>query len=155
MARLTDQKIELTEDEKALLDLRLQGLADRLAGNPQVTVTYFQPDVKKAGGAYITVAGQLKKMDDFEGVLILADLTGGSPYNVSVRLKLGGADPVEVIGGASLPILLDAYMSRGMISDPAVLARSSLKAGKAQTICFEASSDVVSEDVDDEIELDE
>ena len=72
MARLTDQKIELTEDEKALLDLRLQGLADRLAGNPQVTVTYFQPDVKKAGGAYITVAGQLKKMDDFEGVLILA-----------------------------------------------------------------------------------
>lgn len=71
-ARLTDQKIELTEDEKALLDLRLQELADRLAGSPQVTVTYFQPDVKKAGGAYITVAGQLKKMDDFEGVLILA-----------------------------------------------------------------------------------
>lgn len=72
MARLTDQKIELTEDEKAFLDLRLQELADRLAGSPQVTVTYFQPDVKKAGGAYITVAGQLKKMDDFEGVLILA-----------------------------------------------------------------------------------
>lgn len=97
----------------------------------------------------------LDALKECEGVLILADLTGGSPYNVSVRLKLGGADPVEVIGGASLPILLDAYMSRGMISDPAVLARSSLKAGKAQTICFEASSDVVSEDVDDEIELDE
>lgn len=70
-ARLTDEKIELTEDEKALLDVRLQKLADKIAGHPQLTATYFQPDKKKAGGAYVTITGQLKRIDDYEGVLIL------------------------------------------------------------------------------------
>lgn len=70
-ARLTDERIELTEDEKALLDAKLQKLADHIAGNPLVTVTFFQPDKKKTGGAYVTTTGQLKKIDDFEGVLIL------------------------------------------------------------------------------------
>ena len=72
-ARLTDEKIELTEDEKALLDTRLQRLADKIAGQPQVSVTYFQPDKRKSGGAYVTVTGQLKKIDDLEGALILTD----------------------------------------------------------------------------------
>ncbi len=71
-ARLTDQRVELTEDEKALLDVRLQKLADEIRSQPLVTLTYFQPDKKKAGGAYITVTGQLKKIDDYEGALVLA-----------------------------------------------------------------------------------
>ena len=70
-ARLTDEKIELTEDEKALLDMRLQELADGISSCPTITLTYFQPDKKKAGGAYVTVTGQLKKIDDYEGTLIL------------------------------------------------------------------------------------
>ena len=70
-ARLTEDRIELTEDEKALLDAKLQKLADQIAGHPLVTVTFFQPDKKKTGGAYVTTTGQLKKIDDFEGVLIL------------------------------------------------------------------------------------
>ena len=70
-ARLTDEKIELTEDEKAILDMRLQKLADEISSQPKVTLTYFRPDKKKAGGAYLTVTGQLKKIDDYEGTLIL------------------------------------------------------------------------------------
>ena len=70
-ARLTDEKIELTEDEKAVLDRKLQVLADRIASQPQVTLTCFRPDKKKAGGAYVSVTGQLRKIDDFEGALLL------------------------------------------------------------------------------------
>ena len=70
-ARLTDDRVELTEDEKALLDGKLQRMADNLASHPLVTVTYFQPDKKKSGGEYVTTTGQLKKIDDYEGVLIL------------------------------------------------------------------------------------
>ena len=69
--RLTEDRIELTEDEKSLLDAKLQGLADRIASHPLVTITYFQPDKKKAGGAYICATGQLKKIDDYENTLVL------------------------------------------------------------------------------------
>lgn len=71
-ARLTDEKPELTEDEKALLDVKLQRLAEELPRQPSVSLTYFRPDKKKAGGAIVSVAGQLKKVDDFGGILILA-----------------------------------------------------------------------------------
>ena len=70
-ARHTDEKIELTEDEKTVLDVKLQRLADDLANQPLVTLTWFQPDKRKAGGAYVTTTGQVKKIDDFEGALIL------------------------------------------------------------------------------------
>lgn len=69
-ARKTDEKIELTEDEKTLLDAKLQKLADSIDSCPLVTVTWFQPDKRKTGGVYATT-GQLKKIDDFEGMLIL------------------------------------------------------------------------------------
>lgn len=70
-ARQTDEKIELTEDEKVLLDAKLQKLADGIDSRPLVTVTWFQPDKRKTGGVYATTTGQLKKIDDFKGVLIL------------------------------------------------------------------------------------
>ena len=70
-ARYTDEKVELTEDEKALLDMELQRLSDDIANRPQVTLTYFRSDKRKAGGAYVTTTGRLKKIDDIEGALIL------------------------------------------------------------------------------------
>lgn len=71
-ARLTNERPELTEEEKAVLDWTLQKLADEIDSQPQVTLTYFQPDQKKAGGTYVTVTGRLKKIDDYKGTLILA-----------------------------------------------------------------------------------
>ena len=50
-ARLTDRRIELTEEEKARLDAALQRLMDSISSRPQVSVTWFQPDKRKAGGA--------------------------------------------------------------------------------------------------------
>ena len=70
-ARLTEDRIELTEDEKTLLDGKLQQLADNISSHPLVTLTYFQPDKKKAGGTYVTTTGQLKKIDEHAGALIL------------------------------------------------------------------------------------
>ena len=70
-ARLTDRRIELTEEEKARLDAALQRLMDSISSRHQVSVTWFQPDKRKAGGAYVTTTGRLKKIDDLEGVLIL------------------------------------------------------------------------------------
>ena len=70
-ARLTEDRVELTEDEKSILDRKLQSLADRISSKPQITVTWFRPDQKKTGGAYVTTTGQLKKLDDYAGALIM------------------------------------------------------------------------------------
>ena len=73
-ARLTEERIELTEEERSVLDGKLQKLVDALTDHPAVTLTYFLPDKRKAGGTYVTASGWLKKIDDLAGVLLL---TGG------------------------------------------------------------------------------
>lgn len=69
-ARLTGEKAELTEEEKALLDERLRLLAGT---GDEAAFTYFRPDGKKSGGAYVTALGAVKKVDPLEGRLILTD----------------------------------------------------------------------------------
>ena len=73
--RLTDRRIELEEDDRAELDRRLSILVEHIQEQPEVTVVWFLPDEKKAGGQYVTTAGQLKKIDDMTRILHLADGT--------------------------------------------------------------------------------
>ena len=56
-ARLTEEQLDLSEDEKAVIDGKLQWLKEHIKEQPEITVTYFQPDEKKSGGAYVTVTG--------------------------------------------------------------------------------------------------
>lgn len=70
-ARLTDGRIALTEDAKALLDLRQRLLLERIDARPEITVTYFVADARKSGGSYQTVSGRLLRIDTVEKVLVL------------------------------------------------------------------------------------
>lgn len=70
-ARLTGSKAELTEEEKSILDAKLQALAKQ--ADRRVTFTYFQPDGKKQGGAYLTAAGIVKKFDRYAHEVVIAD----------------------------------------------------------------------------------
>ena len=72
-ARLTDSKIELTEDETLELNANLNRLLDSLDEQPQISVTYFVPDEKKDGGAYVTASGHIKRVDEAEQLLILEE----------------------------------------------------------------------------------
>ena len=73
--RLTDARIELSEESCAALDRKQQLLLDNLADQPEVSVTNFVPDVRKSGGAYVTVTGIVKKVDDYQRLLLLTDGT--------------------------------------------------------------------------------
>ena len=64
--RLTDEKIELDEEALTALDMKYQLLMDVFDDAPEVTITYFQPDERKAGGKYVSATGAVKKVDDFE-----------------------------------------------------------------------------------------
>ena len=73
--RLTDRRIELSEDERIVLDRKQQILLDYIGDRPEVSITYFVPDERKDGGAYVTVTGRVKRMDEIERLLILVDGT--------------------------------------------------------------------------------
>lgn len=74
-ARLTDRRIELDEGEKAAIDQRLTLVQERLPEPTEVMITYFLPDKKKAGGAYVNATGTVKKIDDYERMVILRNGT--------------------------------------------------------------------------------
>lgn len=73
--RLTDQRIEPDESVLAVLNMKFQILISRLLTHPEVSFTYFQPDMKKSGGKYVTVSGTVKKFLEEENTLILLDGT--------------------------------------------------------------------------------
>ena len=74
-ARLTDRQVELDEDEKAALNVKLREIQENLQQHPTVTLTYFQADGSKAGGAYLTVTGQVKRLDPVSRTLTFLDGT--------------------------------------------------------------------------------
>lgn len=73
--RLTDKRIELDESEKEQLDDRLQIIKDNLEAKPIVKITYFVPDKRKSGGAYVTSIGYVKKINTYQSILIMDDGT--------------------------------------------------------------------------------
>ena len=74
-ARLTDEKAALGEDVMERLDWIFMQIKAKMSENPEVTITYFLPDEKKAGGRYESYAGVVKKMDEYKRELVFNDHT--------------------------------------------------------------------------------
>lgn len=74
-ARLTDHEIILEDDANYRLNTVLSTLMERLEEHPTISVSYFMPDEQKSGGKYASVTGQLKRINDFEQVMIMVDGT--------------------------------------------------------------------------------
>ena len=74
-ARLTDARLELSEDMKTMLNGKMQMILDDLDNEPFVTITHFLPDKRKAGGAYVDVSGIVEKIDEYERCIIMKDET--------------------------------------------------------------------------------
>ncbi len=72
-ARLTDARVELGESAVEELERKLIDLAARISERPEISVTYFVPDARKEGGAYVTRTGTLKRIDELGRELVFAD----------------------------------------------------------------------------------
>lgn len=72
-ARLTDAREELKECDIDILNARLRFIAGHIKEQPAVSVTYFIPDDRKAGGTYVTVHGNVCKLDMYKRLLVLSD----------------------------------------------------------------------------------
>lgn len=71
--RETDAWADLGEDERENLNRQLCLLRDHLEEQPQMAITYFEPDSRKAGGAYVTIRGIVRKMDMTERYIQMMD----------------------------------------------------------------------------------
>ena len=72
-ARLTVQKIELDETEKAILDEKLRIIQEQLSRQPEVEFLYFRPDELKTGGAYVSIRGIVNKIHEYDRVVVMQD----------------------------------------------------------------------------------
>ena len=68
-ARLTDARIQLTEEEKVAVN----DVLTWMTANPttEAAFTYFVPDKMKSGGSYETVTGRIKKHDALRRMILL------------------------------------------------------------------------------------
>lgn len=71
--RLTDSKKEMEEERKDSLNRKLQVLLEHINEKPSITAMYFQPDIKKAGGKYLTITGKIKKIEAWEQCIVMED----------------------------------------------------------------------------------
>ena len=95
-ARLTECRRELDRDRIEELDRELRRLREHIKERPEADIVCFKADERKTGGALVTLSGRVKKIDEYEGRLIMAD---GSVIAIEdiygIDLKLGESPAEE------------------------------------------------------------
>ena len=74
-ARLTEMQLDPDDERIREINEKLLLLKESASQHPTVKVTYFKPDSKKEGGAYLTVEGAFKKLDEYNRQLLLSTNT--------------------------------------------------------------------------------
>ena len=70
-ARLTDKRIEIDEELKQILDMKIQVIKEKISSKPVLEITYFIPDDKKDGGRYETIFDNISKIDNYNEKIIM------------------------------------------------------------------------------------
>ena len=71
-ARLTDTQIDADDERIREINEQLLLLKESAKQHPTVRIVYFQPDDKKAGGAYLPAEGAVKKLDEYNRLIHLS-----------------------------------------------------------------------------------
>lgn len=85
-ARFTEGKTELDESQRSAINDILVALKARESERPQVRVTCFVADGRKAGGAYRTFLGRVKRVDARNFTLVLEEHV--VPFEDVVEIEL-------------------------------------------------------------------
>ena len=72
-ARITEERIDLDEGTLSILNEKLNMIQEFIDEEPEIKITYFEPDKKKSGGAYIDITGTVKRIDKYECHVIMTD----------------------------------------------------------------------------------
>ena len=91
----------------------------------------------------------LRELDSSQGVLVMVDIFGGSPFNAIAPLAYGDAN-IEVITGVNIPMLLEAFILRESL-DLKELLESARTSGVNGITILEKNLDVVEVEKEDEL----
>ena len=69
--RLTEEEIVLDDTMIASINERLYEISQHLSEKRKVSITYFRPDAKKQGGAYLTDVGSIQKIKEVDQLVIM------------------------------------------------------------------------------------
>lgn len=72
-ARLTEERIELSDELKNMLNQKIKLIIENIKLQPEVAITYYVPDNKKSGGVYKTISGNVKRIDEVEKCIIFTN----------------------------------------------------------------------------------
>ena len=81
----------------------------------------------------------LQSLQNCSGVIVFADLAGGSPYKTAAVIAQNYQN-VEIIAGTNLPMLCEIVMARTFVDDAASLAEMAVNTGKDQISRFDMAS---------------
>ena len=84
-ARRTEERIELDEEAKELLDKKWQEILTDTKGTPKVRIRYFLEDERKSGGSYVVAEGSIRKIEEYSRTIILS---GGEVIPMSDVLEI-------------------------------------------------------------------
>ena len=87
-ARQTQERLQLDEYQEDALSRKLSLLLEHLEEEPEVQLSYFKEDARKAGGEYVTREGRVKKIDLYGRVLVMED---GTKVPLDDLFRLDGA----------------------------------------------------------------
>lgn len=95
-ARLVDNRIELDETTLELLNQKLILISDVIADGqrPTLSFTYFEPDPLKAGGKYVTIRENVKRIDTVQGKVVLDKQIGVADMDMTINI----GDILEIKG---------------------------------------------------------
>ena len=71
--RVTNKRIDIDEELKNELNIKLKVIAKNILNKPRISFTYFIPDERKDGGKYTKTTGCVKKIDEYKKMIILED----------------------------------------------------------------------------------
>ena len=97
------QQLEDWEMEKINQKLNLIDDVIKDGHRPTLTITYFFPDAKKAGGEYVTITEQIKKVDPVRRKIVLMKAEGRAGLNVEIDI-----DRISPIRGELVDYLDDS-----------------------------------------------
>ena len=88
------------------------------------------------------------ELSDCDGIVVLSDLPGGSPFKTAVECSMGHPDKqIIVLSGTNLPMIITGSTMASFETDPQALADELMFEGKDNIVRFELA---VREEVEEE-----